>query len=365
MKNYTNIIFYEELKKQIINIAKSENVENKIEKIYEKLSEEYLKKIKDNENKICKDINDIELSNKLDIFESPNSNDIVKYNNIKFYIIDKKTYEYMNLDPQKKAINAKNKEYLINCSKIFINLLNESLSKFEILICCLDMSENIIIPDLLFKYDSKIIMMNDLEFLKKNDYMKYRNERKLSKNNELIIKNNKNEKVGIIYDLKSPNLIEQINKNNNNIKKNQSQNNRAQDAINQKTDKAESKLISDFKQDINSSENKANLRGIPKTNIQKNFDGTKTIQIFEAMNQPQIKLDDMKNKHIEFLLRYQVFEEKLNAKIKNFMFHNEKCFIINYQLIDCFKDFYQSKQLFHFFKSDTNMKKIYEKYLNK
>ena len=149
MKNYTNIIFYEELKKQIINIAKSENVENKIEKIYEKLSEEYLKKIKDNENKICKDINDIELSNKLDIFESPNSNDIVKYNNIKFYIIDKETYEYMNLDPNKKTILAKNKEYLINCSKIFINISNESLSKFEILFCCLDMTDNIIIPELL------------------------------------------------------------------------------------------------------------------------------------------------------------------------------------------------------------------------
>ena len=361
MKNYTNIIFYEELKKQIINIAKSENVENKIEKIYEKLNEEYLKKIKDNENKICKDINNKELSNKLDIFESPNSNDIVKYNNIKFYIIDKKTYEYMNLDPQKKAIIAKNKEYLINCSKIFINISNESLSKFEILFCCLDMTDNIIIPELLFKYDSKILMMNDLDFLKKNDYMKFRNERKLSTNNELIIRNSKNEKVRIIFDLKSPNLLELINKNNTNIKKNQSQNNRAQDAINQKTDKAESKLITNFQPYINSSENKANLRGIPKTNIQKNFDGTKTIQIFEAMNQPQIKLDEMKNGHIEFLLRYEVFEEKLNAKIKNFMFHKEKCFIINYQLIDCFKDFYHSKQLFHFFKADTNLKKIYEK----
>ena len=195
--------------------------------------------------------------------------------------------------------------------------------------------------------------------------MKFRNERKLSTNNELIIRNNKNEKVGIIYDLKSPNLLELINTNNTNIKKNQSQNNRAQDAINQKTDKTESKLITNFQQDINSSENKANLRGIPKTKIQKNFDGTKTIQIFEAMNQPQIKLDEMKNKHIEFLLRYQVFEEKLNAKIKNFMLYKEKCFIINYQLIDCFKDFYQSKQLFHFFKADTNLKKIYEKYLNK
>ena len=59
-------------------------------------------------------------------------------------------------------------------------------------------------------------MMHDLDFLKKNDYMKFRNERKLSTNNELTIKNNKNEKVGIIYDLKSPNLLELINKNNTN-----------------------------------------------------------------------------------------------------------------------------------------------------
>ena len=288
MKNYTNILFYEEIKKQIINITKNEKVENYIEKIYEKLNEEYLKKIKDNENKICKDINNIELSNKLEIFEYPNSNDIVKYNNNKFYIINKETYEYMNLAPNKKAIIAKNKEYLINCSKIFINLLNESFNKFEILICILDKTDNIIIPEFLFKYDSKILMMNDLDFLKKNDYIKFRNERKLSTNNELIIKNNKNEKVGIIYDLKSPNLLELINKNNTNIKKHQSQNNSAQDAINQKTDKSES--ITNFQQDIYSSETKAILRGIPKINIQKNLDGTKTIQIFEAMNRPQIKL---------------------------------------------------------------------------
>ena len=85
MKNYTKILFYEEIKQQIRN----NNITENIEKIYEKLDDEYLKKIKDNENKICKDINDIELSKKLDIFESPNSNDIVKYNNIKFYIIEK------------------------------------------------------------------------------------------------------------------------------------------------------------------------------------------------------------------------------------------------------------------------------------
>jgi len=47
------------------------------------------------------------------------------------------------------------------------------------------------------------------------------------------------------------------------------------------------------------------------------------------------------------------------------MFCKEKCFIINYKLIECFKEFYQSTKLFHFFKIDINLKDIYDKYLNK
>ena len=94
----------------------------------------------------------------------------------------------MNLDLNKKVIFAKNKDCIINNGKILINLSVESLTKFEILICSLNIIDNLLIPILLYKYYSKVIMINDFDLLKKNEFIKYVNNRTSPNNNELIKK---------------------------------------------------------------------------------------------------------------------------------------------------------------------------------
>ena len=373
MKKYTNFLFYEDIKTQIKNGI---IVEKEIEKIYEKLSNEYLKKIKDNEKQICKDINENKSTNELDIFESGNINDIIKYYAIKFYIIDKETYEYMNLDLNKKVIFAKNKDCIINNGKILINLLVESLTKFEILICSLNIIDNLLIPELLYKYYSKVIMINDFNLLKKNEFIKYVNNRTSPNNNELIKKNNNNkEKIGIIYNLKSSNLLELINKNNPNkasINKNQKNNNANQNGIKQYTEIKQGQASKLYQREINSKETQEILKARPPTNIQKgsnqnDYNGRETMKVLNALNQNQCILDDTKKYHVEFLLRYFTFEQNLNVKINSpytFNIFRENGYIINYQIIQLYEEFYQSNKFFGFFKNDPNLNKIYQKYWN-
>ena len=152
MKKYKDSLLYGNLKQEITNDKINEN--DKVENIYEKHLNNYLKKIKDNENQICKGIQNIETSKEIDIFESGDINGIIKYNNLRLYIIDKETYKYMNSDPNKKIIISQDKNYIINEGKIFISLSINSISKFEILICTLDSEKNHIIPELVYKYNS-------------------------------------------------------------------------------------------------------------------------------------------------------------------------------------------------------------------
>ena len=216
MKKYKDFLLYENLKQEITNALIKENENDKVENICEEYLNNYLKKIKDNEKQICKDIQNIEKSKEIDIFESGDINDIIKYNNLRFYIIDKETYKYMNSDQNKKIIISQEKNYIINEGKIFISLSIDSINKFEILICTLDSEKNHIIPELLYKYNSIKLMQQDMDFLAQNDFTKFKNERIPANNNELINKNNNNkENQRKIYDLKSPNLLEQININKN------------------------------------------------------------------------------------------------------------------------------------------------------
>ena len=178
-----------------------------------------------------------------------------------------------------------------------------------------------------------------------------------------------NERIGKIHDFKSPNLIEQINKNVT-INKNQStsMNDNMQNEEKKNTEIKTSNLSLNFEQEMKQGETKEILRHIPKTNVQNGTNNSndlmKTIKVLEAIKQPQIVLDDTRRKHIEFLLGYICFEDRVNTKLKNPYIARENCFIINYSIIDYFKNFYQSKKLFGFFTSDINLKKIYNKYLN-
>ena len=267
MKKYKDFLLYGNLKQEINNSLLNENY--KVENIYEKYLNNYLIKIKDFEKKICKDIQNIEPSKEIDIFESGELNNIIKYNNLRLYIIDKETYKYMNRDPNKKIIFSQEKNYIINEGKIFISLSINSINKFEILICTLDSEKNHIIPELLYKYNLITLMQQDMDFLSQNDFTKFKNERISSNNNELI-NNNKNNNKEIqlkIFDLKSLNLLEQINKNVtiNNKTQSISENDDEQNKTKKKTEiNNNSRLSIQFEQEMNKDETKEILRNIQK-----------------------------------------------------------------------------------------------------
>ena len=164
MKKYKDFLLYGNLKQEINNSLLNENY--KVENIYEKYLNNYLIKIKDFEKQICKDIQNTEPSKEIDIFESGELNNIIKYNNLRLYIIDKETYKYMNRDPNKKIIFSQEKNYIINEGKIFISLSINSINKFEILICTLDSEKNHIIPELLYKYNLITTNFNHIKIFK-------------------------------------------------------------------------------------------------------------------------------------------------------------------------------------------------------
>ena len=110
MKKYKDFLLYGNLKQEINNSLLNENY--KVENIYEKYLNNYLIKIKDFEKQICKDIQNTEPSKEIDIFESGELNNIIKYNNLRLYIIDKETYKYMNRDQNKKIIFSQEKKII-------------------------------------------------------------------------------------------------------------------------------------------------------------------------------------------------------------------------------------------------------------
>jgi hypothetical protein len=64
--------------------------------------------------------------------------------------------------------DIKKKEYLINDSRLFIKFDESLLGKFEILICSYNSASNHLIPELLMKYKSNIIIFDIiLNFLNK------------------------------------------------------------------------------------------------------------------------------------------------------------------------------------------------------
>ena len=347
MKKYKDFLLYGILKQEINNSLLNENY--KVENIFEKYLNNYLIKIKDFEKQICKDIQNIEPSKEIDIFESGELNNIIKYNNLRLYIIDKETYKYMNRDPNKKIIFSQEKNYIINEGKIFISLSINSINKFEILICTLDSEKNHIIPELLYKYNLITLMQQDMDFLSQNDFTKFKNERISSNNNELI-NNNKNNNKEIqlkIFDLKSLNLLEQINKNVtiNNKTQSISENDDEQNKTKKKTEiNNNSRLSIQFEQEMNKDETKEILRNIQKKikNIQKGtnyFNSSETRIVLNIIKQSQVILNDTRKDHIEFLLRFICFEEKLNAKINSSYKSNinkETGYIINISYIKFF-----------------------------
>ena len=86
------------------------------------------------------------------------------------------------------------------------------------------------------------------------------------------------------------------------------------------------------------------------------------------MEKEKLKFNETKKTHVEFLLRLLSFEDKLYAKIKKSLEFKamdiiiENGYIINHQIIDKYKEFYNSQNLKQLISHDINLKNIYMKY---
>ena len=183
---------------------------------------------------------------------------------------------------------------------------------------------NHIIPELLLKYNSHILMINDFDYLKSRSYTDFQSERLSSNKKELIIKNNNNEIIGKIFDLQSPKLMEQINNKETNINNNQD-NKVGKNNISTEVKGIENGQV-EIKDEIETSDQtKQVLKGqnkieeIKYANLNKNYNynNYNGNQKNFIISQRKEQLDDIKKNHLEFLLRLFCFEDKLNIRIKN------------------------------------------------
>ena len=217
MNLHKNIFDYQELKKQIKNIIDVDSFETakqNLDKILTKLDKNYINALKSKEkdnpderlDNIVKDT-----SNYLEIVNGKiNIKKPEKYN-----IINQEIYEFMNkLSP--KGINLlkdlKQNEYIINDGKFIIKY--ELHKRYELLIANYNLEDDKLIPELLFKYESKESMSYHYEQLKKFSYKIFKvnhlsgDEMKLTLNNK---DESNNKMVGRIFDLNNNNLKEKEN----------------------------------------------------------------------------------------------------------------------------------------------------------
>ena len=404
MQNYLNIFLYKDIETILMN-----NFEKNVDTIYEKLDDDFLIKVR----KLEKEKNGpIEISkclsnfNKENFIESPKTEDIQKYYNLKFNIINEETYNYMNKTHYNLLSDLKAKEYLINEGRILIRIQDDSIQVQEILICNFVMVDNCYIqPVLLLKYNNNLIIGNDFADLKKESFIKFKDKRFSNDSKELIKTIGTGfEKIGKIYDLKNQDLIEEINNEiiNNKKTNNYNVNNNTNNNIINNGNILSNNNLNNINEINNPNEllkERAEVEGKPKNEIivehilNNNLESTIEIKNFlkgknsnlhnldnnNNDNKTKIVLEEMENKkkfnetkktHIEFVLRLLAFEDKLYAKIKKSNEFNtmdiivENGYIINHQIIDKYKEFYNSQNLKQLISHDINLKSIYSKYKN-
>ena len=212
-------------------------------------------------------------------------------------------------------------------------------------------------------------MINDFEKLKNIDYTKFKNERVSSNLKELIDKTN-NAIIGKIYDLQSKNLLSSINNISENNQNSSNANNNYPGGSKEGT-KIE-QIINNNGQEL-SSETKNVIRGSNPNGNQNFFvnrDAIQTNVIFNDKREENVILDDIRKYDVKFVLKLIGFEDKLNAKIKcspkidiNYI-NPEDGYIINHEIIDCYKEFYNEQSLRHFLSPNNEMYNIYKKYSN-
>ena len=290
----------------------------------------------------------------------------------------------MNKTKYKLLSNLKSKEYLINEGRIFIKIQNGIVGMNAILICGLILTDNHIQPELLLKYDKKgnnLIIAKDFDYLKIEKYTNFKDKRFSNDSKDLINKDKNNEIIGKIYELKSKILSSQNNINNNINNNTNNINNEigsTNNNLNQQTKVIEPIISSGQpKDDTTHVVNEINIYDNSKPDDEENkilrspkinIDNNKTNLVLFQMEIQKKKINEIKKTHVEFVLRLLAFEDKLYDKIKKSNEFNtmditfENGYMINHQIIDKYKEFYNSQNLKQLIKNDINLKNIYLKY---
>ena len=160
------------------------------------------------------------------------------------------------------------------------------------------------------------------------------------------------------------NQVNQINQNNDSPKSNQSDEENNDIQGNDIIMKGGSiSFETNFNDKNNGQKNK--IRNPNNNKKGKGFDLNNKKSVINKMNNQSIKLDDTRQYHIELLLRYICFEEKIRAKIKYYTQFQpciETGYIINHKLIEHFKEFYNARKLISLFKQNSNLDMINKNY---
>ena len=218
MSEFQKFYLYNDLVQEIQKLLSDNNIKNnytnKKEIIFNNLNNEYLKKIKQNEDKYPKDILDNKETaiEKFIQFKAFKVEQNIKYPD-SFEIINRNIYEKIKIRKDFTIFDFGRKEYLINESKIFLKLDYPNLNIYEIIIGTIDKNNNTFISNYLYKYREQKGMNAHYEYLIKKTFTMFKQDN-ISKiiKYKLIKKNYNEDEIGRIYELKK-----KKEKQNNNI----------------------------------------------------------------------------------------------------------------------------------------------------
>jgi len=205
MKEYKDFYLYNELVQEIQKILLSNNNirnnnTNKEEIIFNKLDNEYLKKIEKNENKYI-----LDEVKKAQVYLKEDKNKKLFYPN-NFEIINKRIYDMIKLRKDNTSFNFRNKEYLINEGKIILKLdyADKKLDIYEIIVGTIDKTDNNFISNYLYKYNKRNGMNAHYDYLTTRTFTIFKLNNISQTNKKVLLEdinnnNNKEKEIGIIY----------------------------------------------------------------------------------------------------------------------------------------------------------------------
>ena len=309
MKEYKGFYLYHELVQEIQKLLLDNNIKNnninKEEIIFNNLNNEYLKKIKQNENKYPKNI--LDETKKAQVYFKKDKN--IKYPD-SFEIINKNIYEKIKIRKDNITFNFGKKEYLINEGKIILKLDYLNLDIYEIIVGTVDKKNNIFISNYLYKYDERNGMNDHYVYLTTKTFSMFKLYNISKTNQKLLledINNNssKDKNIGKIYVL-------------NEIKETQNDNNPEQYLLSKETNQ---KIKKEAEKEL-------------------------------ILNQQIIS-------NIKFLAGLYLFYKDINNKTIESNFNKieyEKGYMINEKLFKIYSKFYEYNKLKDILKNDNKIK---------